>query len=225
MKSVSTLVTAAVAITLATAGLGMQSAAAQPAVVAGAAPVYVVAVGDIACDPSPVGDPNYSQSYNAGNGTLNGCRQKAVGAAVMAAQPDQFWALGDNQYFNGTYAKYMEVYDKAFGALKGITHPIRAITNGRTSPSRPSPARATSPTSARLRILRRTAPTASMRVTGTCLPSMTTSATRRIPADPAAPWPPGSPATCRRARSRAPSRCGTTHCGRWAAPMPRATRR
>lgn len=124
MKSVSTLVTAALAIALATAAFGLQPAAAQPTVVSATAPVYVVAVGDIACDPSPVGDPNYSQSYNAGNGTLNGCRQKAVGAAVMAAQPDQFWALGDNQYFNGTYAKYMEVYDKAFGALKGITHPI-----------------------------------------------------------------------------------------------------
>ena len=119
MKSVRTIVTASVAVGVSIAALGLSPAAAQVAT-----SVYIVAVGDIACDPSPVGDPNYAPAFNNGDGTKDGCRHKAVGAAVIAARPDEFWALGDNQYFNGTFAKYMESYDTAFGPLKSITRPI-----------------------------------------------------------------------------------------------------
>ena len=131
MKRVSTIAAATIAVTISLAGLGMPAVTAQAAPAAAAAPassdVYVVAVGDIACDPTPkgAGDPNtYYAAYNNGDGTADGCRQKAVGDAVVAAHPDQFWALGDNQYFDGKYSKYMEVYDKAFGSLKSITKPI-----------------------------------------------------------------------------------------------------
>lgn len=77
----------------------------------------VVATGDIACDPD-------AAAYNNGEGTNAGCRQKAVADAVRSAKPDVFIPLGDNQYFDGTYAKFMAVYDKAFGDLKAITKPI-----------------------------------------------------------------------------------------------------
>ena len=123
MKTLSAIVTAAIAIATPLAGLSIQPAAAQEDT-----SVYVVAVGDIACDPTPDGPgvkPEFVYaSYNNGDGKKDGCRHKAVGAAVMAAKPDQFWPLGDNQYFDGTYAKYMESYDTAFGPLKAITRPI-----------------------------------------------------------------------------------------------------
>ena len=131
MKRVSTIAAAAIAATMAVAGLGLSAvtahAAPSAAAAAAASDVYIVAVGDIACDPTPkgAGDPNtYYAAYNNGAGTADGCRQKAVGDAVVAANPDQFWALGDNQYFDGKYSKYMEAYDKAFGSLKSITKPI-----------------------------------------------------------------------------------------------------
>lgn len=122
MKRVITVIAIVVAmvVSLTTTAAGITPAApAQPE-----PSVYVVAVGDIACDPSPKGDPYYASSFNNGQGTKDGCRQAAVGEAVMAAKPDQFWALGDIQYFDGTYEKFMAVYDKAFGPLKPITQPI-----------------------------------------------------------------------------------------------------
>ncbi len=163
MKRISTIVTFSVACMVAMAGLGLRPAAAQVTT-----DVYVVATGDIACDPSPkVGgtapDPYYYAAYNSGNRTKDGCRQKAVGDAAIAAKPDQFWALGDNQYFDGTYAKYMEAYDKAFGLLKAITRPIPGNHEWKDIPA----GFGTSRTSARPLIPRRTAPTASTRATGT----------------------------------------------------------
>jgi hypothetical protein len=126
VKRLSTIITASIAVAVSVTALGLHPIAAQGAT-QGATDVYVVAVGDIACDPTPngAGDPNtYYAAYNNGKGTPDGCRQMAVGAAVVAAKPDQFWALGDNQYFDGKYAKYLEAYDKAFGPVKSITHPI-----------------------------------------------------------------------------------------------------
>lgn len=43
---------------------------------------------------------------------------------MAAVNPDVFAPLGDNQYFDGTYDKYMAVYDKAFGKLKSVSKPI-----------------------------------------------------------------------------------------------------
>lgn len=119
MKRVRTVVVGSIASVVVVAGLGVPVAQAQQDT-----SVYIAAVGDIACDPSPKGQVGYAPAYNNGEGTKDGCRQKAVAQAIMAANPDQFWALGDNQYYDATYAKYMEVYDKAFGSLKSITRPI-----------------------------------------------------------------------------------------------------
>jgi hypothetical protein len=77
----------------------------------------VVAVGDIACDPK-------SPTFNNGEGTKAGCRQKAVGQAVAAANPDAFLAAGDIQYSDGRMEALLGSYDKAFGVLKDKTYPV-----------------------------------------------------------------------------------------------------
>ena len=80
-------------------------------------PFRVMAVGDIACDPA---EPAFAD----GEGTSAGCRQKAVGQAIMSQDPDAFLALGDLQYYDGTYEKFMQSYHPALGALLPITRPI-----------------------------------------------------------------------------------------------------
>lgn len=119
MRVLRTVVAGVMGAATVAAGLSMSPAPAQADT-----SVYIVAVGDIACDPSPKGTTGYAPAFNDGDGTPIGCRQKAVAESVIAAKPDQFWALGDNQYYDGTYAKYMAVYDKAFGSLKPMTKPI-----------------------------------------------------------------------------------------------------
>ena len=77
----------------------------------------VVVVGDIACDPT-------SANFNNGEGTKAGCRQKAVGQVVAAANPDAFLAAGDIQYSDGRMSALLGSYDKAFGAVKSKTYPV-----------------------------------------------------------------------------------------------------
>lgn len=84
---------------------------------AAAQPVKVVAAGDISCDPA---DP----SYNGGNGTATACRMKATSDLALALAPDAVLLLGDNQYENGSLAKYQASYDPSWGRLKAITYPI-----------------------------------------------------------------------------------------------------
>lgn len=80
-------------------------------------PVLVAAVGDIACSPG-------SPAFNRGRGRGNECRHQAVADLVVARRPAAFFALGDNQYDNGTLAAYRASYDKAFGRLLPITRPV-----------------------------------------------------------------------------------------------------
>ena len=81
------------------------------------AQVTVVAVGDIACDPADA-------SYNGGAGTANLCRMVATSNLAMSLSPAAVLLLGDNQYENGTLAKYQASYDPSWGRLKAITRPI-----------------------------------------------------------------------------------------------------
>ena len=79
--------------------------------------VRVVAVGDIACDPtSPhfVDDPDL-------------CQQDAVGELVGSLVDDgarYFLPLGDIQYEAGESSAFDTVYDPAFGRLLPITEPV-----------------------------------------------------------------------------------------------------
>jgi hypothetical protein len=76
----------------------------------------MVAVGDIACDPtSPmVNSPGY-------------CQERAV-AKLVAHEVKQgaqwFLPLGDIQYETGSLAAFQQVYDKWFGRFRSITEPV-----------------------------------------------------------------------------------------------------
>ncbi|MEO6326287.1 MAG: metallophosphoesterase [Thermoanaerobaculia bacterium] len=76
----------------------------------------IAAAGDIACDPS---DGN----YNGGNGTATACAMKATSDTLLAVAPAAVLLLGDNQYEDGTLAKYFASYDPTWGRLKAITRP------------------------------------------------------------------------------------------------------
>jgi calcineurin-like phosphoesterase family protein len=76
----------------------------------------IAAVGDIACDPA-------TRAFNGGNGTATNCRQKAVSDLVVNAGYTAILALGDNQYEDGAYSKFLQSYDLSWGRVKPITHP------------------------------------------------------------------------------------------------------
>lgn len=83
----------------------------------GQTPPVLAAAGDISCDPA---DAN----FNGGNGTATACRMKATSDLALAFDPDAVLLLGDNQYENGTLAKYQASYDPTWGRLKAVTYPI-----------------------------------------------------------------------------------------------------
>lgn len=80
------------------------------------AEIRVVAVGDMACDPT---DPE----YNDGRGTEDWCRQADVSDLAVSLEPDLFLGLGDYQYELPTTAGYDEVYGPTWGRLREITRP------------------------------------------------------------------------------------------------------
>jgi len=86
----------------------------------------LIAAGDIACDPD---SPYY--------GAPGLCQQDRVGRRVrimVNGGADWFVPLGDVQYETGSYADFIDVYDKAFGAVRQVTRPVAGnheyITSG-----------------------------------------------------------------------------------------------
>lgn len=77
----------------------------------------IAAVGDIACDPG-------TRAFNGGNGTATNCRQKAVSDLVVNAGYTAVLTLGDIQYEDGEYAKFMQSYDPSWGRVKAVTRPV-----------------------------------------------------------------------------------------------------
>jgi hypothetical protein len=78
--------------------------------------VVVAAAGDVACDP---GDP----AFNGGNGTATLCHEKQTAAIVRRIAPSVVLGLGDMQYEDGAYDKYLASYDATWGSFKSITYP------------------------------------------------------------------------------------------------------
>jgi hypothetical protein len=78
-----------------------QSATADP---------VVAAVGDMVCPPGTAV-------------TAATCQQAAVSDSIVAARPDAFLTLGDNQYDDGTLAQFQGAYAPSYGRLKAITSP------------------------------------------------------------------------------------------------------
>lgn len=107
----------AVAISLLGAACSGSSPASSPAPPPRSGDPAIVAVGDIACDPA---DPNFAD----GNGTTNNCQQQATSDVAAAANPTAVLALGDTQYECGGTAAYAQSYDRSWGRLKSITHPV-----------------------------------------------------------------------------------------------------
>ncbi len=79
--------------------------------------IRIVAVGDIACDPS-------SSSFEGGLGTDSSCQQQATSDLVVDAGYAAFLGLGDLQYEDGTDQAFMASYDPSWGRVKDITFPV-----------------------------------------------------------------------------------------------------
>jgi hypothetical protein len=78
--------------------------------------VTIAAAGDIACDPS-------SSFFNGGLGSGLNCRQKATSDLLVGAGYSAVLALGDIQYEDGAYSKFLASYDPSWGRVKSITKP------------------------------------------------------------------------------------------------------
>jgi hypothetical protein len=76
----------------------------------------IAAAGDIACDPS-------DGSYHDGRGTSSACRQLATSNLLLRGRYAAVLTLGDNQYENGSYGKYLVSYARSWGRVKQITRP------------------------------------------------------------------------------------------------------
>jgi hypothetical protein len=85
------------------------------AVPRGATPV-AAAAGDIACDPA-------SPDFNGGGGTGTACVMGRTARLVERLRPTAVLALGDNQYEDNAYAKYLASYAPSWGRFKAIIHP------------------------------------------------------------------------------------------------------
>jgi acid phosphatase type 7 len=96
-------------------GAACLALAARPGGVEGAGDPVIVAAGDIACDP---GDG----SFNGGNGTATRCRERYTGQLLGGATA--VLPLGDNQYEDGAYDKYLQSYETSWGWQKSITRPV-----------------------------------------------------------------------------------------------------
>lgn len=81
----------------------------------------IAAAGDIACDPL-VG------TFQEGVGTAKRCHQRYTAAVVERLEPDAVLVLGDAQYEDARYWKYLRSFDPTWGRFKRISHPTPAST-------------------------------------------------------------------------------------------------
>jgi hypothetical protein len=101
-------------------GTGGTGSTSGPSFGQGTTGVTVAAAGDMSCDPAgaAAGDED-------GDGKGPGqCQDRAVSDLVLSAHPAAFLPLGDNQYDSGTAQAYRGGYDKTFGRLLTVTHPV-----------------------------------------------------------------------------------------------------
>ena len=105
----------------ATNGAGSATAVSAATGLVGESDPVIAAAGDIACDPQ-------STSFNNGAGTATACRQQHTSDLLLdpTVFPDltAVLPLGDLQYENGAYTKFLNSYDSSWGRLKAITRPV-----------------------------------------------------------------------------------------------------
>ncbi|HEU4971095.1 MAG TPA: metallophosphoesterase, partial [Gaiellaceae bacterium] len=76
----------------------------------------IAAAGDIACDPE-------SPAFDEGDGSGLRCRQRAT-SELLDARYVRVLGLGDLQYEDGSYRKFVDSYDPTWGRVKPITAPV-----------------------------------------------------------------------------------------------------
>ena len=76
----------------------------------------IAAAGDIACDPG-------SSSFSGGLGSSSSCRQKYTSDLLVNAGLAQIITLGDNQYEDNVYSKYLQSFDPSWGRVKSLIRP------------------------------------------------------------------------------------------------------
>ena len=76
----------------------------------------LVAAGDIACDPG-------SSAFAGGAGTASWCRARDTLAVVQGIDPDVVLPLGDEQYDDGSLAKFRRSYDLSWGKVRARSRP------------------------------------------------------------------------------------------------------
>jgi acid phosphatase type 7 len=87
-----------------------------PATRARSAARVIAAAGDIACDPG-------SERFRGGRGAADACHMRATARLVLDLDPEVVLTLGDNQYEDGTLARFRRSYDQSWGRLRSRTRP------------------------------------------------------------------------------------------------------
>jgi acid phosphatase type 7 len=95
---------------------GAATVAVPPSSVRPAATQVIAAAGDIACDPG-------SPSFQRLRGDADACHMRATARPLTKLDPVVVLTLGDNQYENGTLAKYRRSYEPTWGRLEDRTRP------------------------------------------------------------------------------------------------------
>jgi acid phosphatase type 7 len=78
---------------------------------------FIMAAGDISCDPT-------SSLYNGGAGSSSACAQRATSQLINGSGAAAVLALGDDQYGCGGFQAFMQAYDPTWGLFKAITDPV-----------------------------------------------------------------------------------------------------
>jgi hypothetical protein len=92
-----------------------QPATPGPASATGGSDPVIAAAGDIACDPG-------SQYFKGGLGTRTACAQRAT-AALLRPDLSAVLTLGDTQYEDNDYSKYLASFDPSWGRFKSMIRP------------------------------------------------------------------------------------------------------
>lgn len=77
----------------------------------------VAAAGDIACDPTDA-------DFAGGRGEGSRCRQQATSELLASGDYDAVLALGDIQYEDGAFVKFLSSYERSWGRVKASTRPV-----------------------------------------------------------------------------------------------------
>ncbi len=95
---------------------GAAASGVLPAPVDGPRDVTVAAAGDIACDPG-------SSSFRGGQGTSKSCHQLQTANLLAGMKLDAVLTLGDTQYEDNAYEKYLQSFEPSWGRLKALIRP------------------------------------------------------------------------------------------------------